>query len=102
MNPLALFLLILGVGFGVGALIVFALTGGGLNVFWLLGVFSVIGSLAIQTLWTTIPHVVSPAFDEAQTLSRLDALDGVGTHNPEAWAAASHLFDQTEASKESA
>lgn len=93
MNPLALFLLVLGVGFGIGALIIFALTGGGLNVFWLLGVFSMIGSLAIQSLWTT-PRAESAAFEDAQTLSRLDELDGVGTHNPQAWAAASHLFDQ--------
>lgn len=84
MNPLALFLLIIGVGFGIGALIIFALTGGGLNVFWLLGVFSIIAALGVQTFWPTTyrrsPRAASPYFDEAQTLSRLDRLDGVGNH----------------------
>lgn len=83
MNPLALFLLVLAVGFGVGALIIFALTGGGLNVFWLLGIFAVIAALAVQTFWPATyrraPRAASRYFDEAQAISRLDRLDGVAS-----------------------
>lgn len=46
MNPVALFLLVLAVGFGVGWLIL-----GGLNIFWLLGLACVLASLFIQCRW---------------------------------------------------
>lgn len=47
MNPWAVLLLILAVGLGIGALILNI----PYSILWLLGLFTVLGSLAVQALW---------------------------------------------------
>lgn len=94
MNRIALLFIAAAIALGVFAIVVFALTGSGLNTFWLLGVFSAVAGLLVQVFFPRpqATRPVSSYFEQAQSLSNLDLHDGVG--NAEAWANASHLFDQ--------
>lgn len=88
MNRVALLLIAVAIALGIIALLVFALTGGGLNVFWLLGVFTVIAALAIQTIWpgdTAAPQLAVAENEPAPATTPTQRAH---------WAAASHLFDQ--------
>ncbi len=65
MNPVAVFLLVLAVGFAVGAVILPPTTGP-YNVFWLLGLGSVLASLAIQTTGAREDRPVSAHYRKEQ------------------------------------
>lgn len=88
MNRLAALLIAVAIALGIIALLVFALTGSGLNVFWLVGVFTVIAALAIQTIWpadAATPHLAAAEYEPAPATTPIQRAQ---------WAAASHLFDQ--------
>lgn len=87
MNRLALLLIAAAIALGITALIVFAFTGTGLNVFWLLGVFTVIAALAVQTIWPSEPA-------EQLAAAEYESAPATTPTQRAQWAAVSHLFDQ--------